>query len=286
MRPIALPQDRLEVDLSVQGPANALVSWPRGLRFTADSRRLVPIVPDVQLDALGRGVLTALTVLPAEEGALTTATIVAVSRGALPTGVTFTSNTPIAAVRVSRAGAFARELAYAIGPGIQAVERSRVVAEYVAQGDGLAATHRTQVAIRNERFVDTAEQLLAGWESRLRIPVAPTSSLADRRSLALGRLRGAFGGPESRVLSAIRAIDPSATIRNGKSLEVAVEPKKVYIFAVLLSVAVWNDTRKREQIAAIVRQMAPAHSLFNVATRAGFRCDDPLSLTDRDVLGA
>lgn len=286
MRPIALPQDRLEVDLAVRGPANALVSWPSGLRFTGASRRLVPIVPEVRLDALGDGVLTAITVLPAEEGALSTSTTVSISRGAMPSGVTLASSTPIVATRVPRTGAFARELAYAIGPAVQPVERSRVVAEFVAFGAALATTHRTQTRLRDERFVDTAAELLSGWETRLRIPVAPTSSLADRRSLALGKLRGAFGGPESRVLSAIRAIDPSATIRNGKSLEVAIEPKKVYLFAVLLSVAVWNDLSKRKQIYAIVRQMAPAHSLFNIATRAGFLCDDSASLTDRDILGA
>lgn len=286
MRPIALPQDRIEVDLAVRGPANALVKWPAGLRLTGSSRRLVPIVPEIRLDGLGNGTLTALTVLPAEEGALSTSSVVSISRGAMPSSVTLASNTPIVATRVSRAGAFARELAYAVGPGVQAAERSRVVAEFIACGAALATTHRTQTRIRDERFVDTAAELLSGWESRLRIPVAPTNAIADRRILAVGRLRGAFGGPESRVLSAIRAIDSSATIRNGKSLEVGAAPKKVYLFAVLLAVAVWSDLSKRKQIAAIVRQMAPAHSLFNLATRAGFRCDDLASLTDRDVLGA
>ena len=38
--------------------------------------------------------------------------------------------------------------------------------------------------------------------------------------------------------------------------------------------------------AAIVRQMAPAHSLFGVGVNSsGFRCDDAASRTDVDFLG-
>ena len=282
MRPLALPQDRPEVDVGVSGAAGAAVTVPRGVRLTAASRTLIPLTRELTLDSRGQGTITAPAVSAAAPSAFGVGRSATPTRGAIA-GATLGA---IAEVRASRAGQFARELAYAIGPAIQAVERSRVVAEYVGFGAALAVTLATQARMVLQRFPDTATDLLSAWELRLRLPVSPAATVADRQALALARLRGAFGGPESRVLSAMRAIDPTATIRNGKSLECAAAPKKVYLFAVVIDPAVWAETSKREQINAIVRQMAPAHALFNTATRVGFRCDDPASLTDRDILGA
>jgi uncharacterized protein YmfQ (DUF2313 family) len=283
VRPVALPRDRAEVDVSVTGSAGALVEWALGAVLLVGSRALVPTVRSHRLDGRGQGTVRAITVLAAEPEDLAVGASVSLESGELPAGVTLGT---VAAVRAGRTGAFARELAYALGPAIQPIERSRINAELIAYAAPLAVTFDTQDAIRAERFPDTATQLLGAWETRLRLPVSPTRSLTDRRALALAKLRGAFGGPESRVLSAIRAIDPGAAIINGLSDDCTEAPKWVYLFAVTMIEAVFDDEGKREQLRAIVRQMAPAHALFGVGVNSsGFRCDDAASRTDVDFLG-
>jgi hypothetical protein len=284
LRPIALPRDRVEVDLAIAGPSNALIEWTRGVRLRVAGRTLVPIVRTQRLDALGAGVLTTLTVLAAESSDVTIGSSATLIRGDLPAGITLGT---VAAVRSSRTNAFARELAYAIGPAIQPIERSRVNAEFVAQAAALSVTMDAQDSLRRERFADTATELLAEWERRLRVPAASSLSVPDRRALALAAMRGAFGGPESRVLSALHAIDPTATITNGRSFTSQDAPKHVYLFAVALKQSFFDDESKRATVRRIVRQMAPAHADFGVGVNtSGFLCDHVGSRCDVDFLGA
>ncbi len=283
MRPIALPRDRAEVDVAITGLANASVEWTRGAILRVGSRALVPIVRSSRLDSRGQGVATMLTVLAAEPSDVAVGASVSLDAGEVPDGITLGT---VAAVRAGRTGAFARELAYALGPAIQPTERTRINAELIAYAAPLAVTMDAQDQLRAERFPDTATVLLGEWERRLRIPASPASSLADRRAIALAKMRAAHGGPESRVLAAARSIDPSVTIVNGRSFVCQDAPKWVYLFAVTLTQAVFDDAGKREAIEAIVRQMAPAHALFNVGVNIdGFRCDDAASRTDVDFLG-
>lgn len=283
MRPIALPADRAEVDLEIQGAAGELVEWTRGVKLEIASRRLVPILRSQRLDARGRGTLTLLSVLSSDPEDFAPGSSATLLRGTLPTGITLGT---VVEARRSRTGVFARELAYAIGPAVQAAERSRASAEYVAFGAVLATTMRTLDRLRAERFPDTATELLGEWERRYRAVVSPSLSLTDRRAIVLARVRGAFGGPESRVLAAIRSVDPAAEIVNGRSALVQDTPEQVYRFAVTLDAAVFEDTSKRDAIRATVRQMAPAHAVFDVGVHiAGFRCDDSNSLCDVDFLG-
>lgn len=284
MRPIALPADRAEVDLEIRGTAGALVEWSRGVKLEIASQRLIPIVRAQRLDASGRGTLTLLSVRAAAAEDFTVGSSATLLKGTLPAGVALGTVTE---TRRSRAGLFARELAYAIGPAVQGVERSRAVAEYVAIGAVLATTMRTLDRLRAERFPDTATELLSSWERRLRVPAASSLSVPDRRSLALAAMRGAFGGPESRVLSALHAIDPTATITNGRSFTSQDAPKHVYLFAVALKQSVFDDESKRATVRRIVRQMAPAHADFGVGVNTGgFLCDHVGSRCDVDFLGA
>lgn len=284
MRPLALPRDRAEVEIAITGAAGALVELDPALRLSVSGRRLVPMDRAYRLDSTGSGALVALSVLQSEPGDFATGASVTVVAGAVPAGVTLGV---VAAARVSRAAMFAREIAYAIGPAIQAAERSRIVAEYVALGAALATTWRTQVAIRDERFPDTTTELVGEWEQRYRVPSAPSQSIADRRAVLLARVRGAFGGPEARVLSAIRAIDPTAQLFNGRSAFCTSAPKGVYRVAITVDAAIFADSNAREAIRSIVRQMAPAHAQPDVGVHiSGFRCDDASSLCDVDFLGA
>lgn len=275
-----LPGDRPEIELAVTGVASSRVRLPVGISLQAGGVRLVPTLPAIKFDSRGRGVLL---VVAARVGST-----VANGTAATPTlpvaGVTFgvVTNTD----RTARIGHFARELALAIGPSLQPTDRSRAAQQLEGQGYAVSLGYDTVQRARKQLHPHTADELLSAWELRLGLVPSPGLDITLRQSLALAAFRGAFAGSEERLLSALHAIDTTIGIRNGRQAECTASKKRIYVFNIITSVANWNDPLKNAAISKITRRQAPAHALFNLVTRVGFRLDDPDSLLDRDSFGA
>jgi len=181
----------------------------------------------------------------------------------------------------SKAGFFARQLALLIGSAYQPVDNTRVAARLLALGGAIRDARATNLASLAEAFPDTAAQLLSDWETHLGLAVRGDLSIVPREQRALAKARAARAGTPQSMLVAVRALDPTETIYENTLGPVGDE---MFVFAILIQVSTFNNPLVFDQIRAIVEQMKPAFTRGNLPTRIGFRCDDPLSLVDRDCL--
>lgn len=179
---------------------------------------------------------------------------------------------------------FARELAILIGPAYQPVEGSLIAADLHTTGDALAAVYATQQRALDQAFTDSATEMLDKWEFALGLEVTPNADVATRQGWATAKRRAHGGGITARVLAAVRAIEPTATIRPNKCVDVTANDRMIFQWVIVIPAATWAKTETRVRILEVVRQMKPAHTRCVVTTQVGFFTDDPNSLTDRDVL--
>lgn len=187
----------------------------------------------------------------------------------------------------SPAGVFARGLAVLLGPAFQATPGGPVEALLLGLGDGLAAAHATNTGALDEALADSATALLAEWERMYGLPTRPDLTTAARRDRLVAAVRAARAGTPQDVLTAVRRLDPTATIVETTAAAVALtNPRNVFRFVVVLAAAVWADTELRAAIERLVDRMKPAHTGFGTTVTAVFKCDDSDSLCDRDVLGS
>jgi hypothetical protein len=194
---------------------------------------------------------------------------------ALPTGTT-------------PAAVFARLLARCMGPAYQAADGTRFDADLRALATGLAQGQTDTLAVAAEAFVREAVLLLAELESSYGLAVRADLSDASRQARLLAKLRAGRAGTPQEILRAVQVFDAAATLAEVYWDDVdTTVPSAVFRFAVRLTVAVWSDSDLRGEIQRRIDQMKPAHTKCNLHTNeiaVGFRTDDPLSLTDRDVL--
>jgi len=193
----------------------------------------------------------------------------------------------------SIAGDFARQLLTVQGPAIQAPDNSHAAAEYLALGGALAAARQTTVSSLDEAFANTATRMLGELEASYGLTPRPDLSLDARRTRLLAKIRAARRGSPQGILKAVRVYDPTATMVEVQPSDISVRTadgvypgsdRDVYHFTILVSSAVYNDTEKRSQIAAICEQMKEAHCSFLITTAIGFFAD--ISQADVGVLGA
>jgi len=185
----------------------------------------------------------------------------------------------------SRPGRIARRLARMLGPAVQAPDGGVGAAELLALGDTVdAATTQTVEAIRDESFPDTATEMLDEWEAALGLPSQTNQSAATRRASILAATRSTFGGSPADILAAIRAIVPGATLQETPAV-LLPDPREVFRYCVGLGAA-YDDVETRTKVSAVCTRMQPAYAQHRLVATVTFKTDDPLSLTDRDVLGS
>jgi uncharacterized protein YmfQ (DUF2313 family) len=181
---------------------------------------------------------------------------------------------------------YARELARLIGPSYQPADGTLIAEDLRALGSLLARARAHQSSALDERFADLATETLSEWEAALGLPVDPTRTVEARRATSAAKMRAAFGGIPQRMLKALRPLAPEASIVENLAINCVAAPRQVFHYVVVVSAAHWADDGLRAQLEALVEQMQPTHKRGTLHTRVGFRCDDPDSLTDRDVLGS
>lgn len=180
--------------------------------------------------------------------------------------------------------AFARELVALLGytapDGSNSADDARVI------GAGIATTYGALGDAAAESFVTEASALLAEWESRLR-SVSPAQSTTAERRAALAAIRRA-GGANSRAafLTALQAIDPTASVHTGSALENATYPRGVFVLSVRVAPSVLASSTQYARIEDVLERMAPPHVVWRLASNEGFFVDDTDSLVDTtgDVL--
>jgi hypothetical protein len=210
---------------------------------------------------------------------------------------------PLGPTEDSADGAAARKLADVIGSALQAKDGTAAGADLLAYAGALADADASRAALLDEAFVDTAYDLLAEHERAYGLPVQPDLAPADRRARLTAKVRAARAATPDAILLAVRALDPTATLfeNTPATIPPPTDPayadspaspvrtgadRLVFLWAVRLAVAVWNDASLRARIDALLDQMQPAHTNHSLHTNdpaAGFLFNDPSSLFGRDA---
>lgn len=181
---------------------------------------------------------------------------------------------------------FARQLALLVGPGQQAPDGSLNAADYLAFGQYVADAKTTNDDCIRNAFVSAAVELLSESENEYGLQENPPLSVAQRQQRLVTKARARFEGTPDAMVTTLLPYDPNAMIYERTSTQAAAagQPNLVFWFVAVVSVAAYNAHRL--DMIADLQQQKPAHTNFAVGTRIGFRTDDPLSLTNRDFLGA
>jgi hypothetical protein len=278
----ALPSDSYEVTAQVTGTANATASL-LGAKTTSGGVTFWPLAADVTLDAGGSATLRYVAGVTGAAGALAPGATLTWAR--TPTNLSATAT--VTASIISPAGYFGRLWLKALGSAYQAPDGSVNASDALALGGALAAGRATNLAVRAEMFADSVTQLLPEWEASYGLAVRPDLSAGARQARLLAKVRASRAGTPAGILLAVRTLAPEATLTENTAAAVAAtNPRNVFRYAVTITAAHFADADLAGQVGALLAAMQPAHTDHTLTTRVGFRCDDPLSLVDRDCLGS
>lgn len=184
----------------------------------------------------------------------------------------------------------ARQLGRLLGPWLDAPDGSRNAADLVALGSAIGDAGDSVASAGDEAFVYLASALIEEWEALYGI-TTPAPTLEERRADLLARARAGFVAHPRTMVAAIRTIaGDDATVVEPLWSEVTVDPERVHVIAVRMSVDAYGtppehtDTYLR--VGAVVQRMKPAHVdvVYTGTQTAGFYTDDPNSLTDNTIL--
>jgi hypothetical protein len=179
---------------------------------------------------------------------------------------------------------FARELVSLLG--FTAPDGSNHADDARTHGTALADAYSRLDEAGREAFVTLASELLSEWESRLGVVSAAQSTDAQRRAALVSVRRAGGANNRAAFLSALQAIDPTASIHTGSVLENTSYPRGVFVLSVRLAPSVLANSAQRARIEDVLSRMAPAYVVWHLASNEGFFYDDPGSLFDTpgDVL--
>lgn len=178
----------------------------------------------------------------------------------------------------------ARRLALWIGPSLQPSPGTLAEADLLAVGTELAASHDTVLRAVAQAHPGSATDLLDELEEQYGLPPGGDLATATRQQRLLAKMRALRAGTENAILATVRTLAPTATYVGVDWFDVTSQPLAVHRFAFVIPVAKWNDAGTRTSLRGAVEQQKPAHTEGLVTTQVGFFCDDPNSLTDRDLL--
>lgn len=181
-----------------------------------------------------------------------------------------------------RPGDLARQLLRLLGPAWQAPDGSVTAVDMLALGDALDALLDSLEGALDEAFPDTVTEMLDEWEAALALPSLPSQSVATRRTAILAATRAGFAGSPQAILAAIQTLVPGATLLEPYAPQ--PDPRRVFRLFVGLGSS-YDDIETRTRVSAVLVRMQPAYAGHTLVSSTNFKCDDSLSLCDRDVLG-
>ncbi len=186
----------------------------------------------------------------------------------------------------SKTDRFARTLARLLG--VPAADGTLTAADLRALGAALAEGHDTFERVLDEMFVSSAEELLAEWERALGVVTERSATVATREATLTAHRRTSGGNSKLRVLTAVQALDSTATLANTAATSLSYATRReVFEWRIILAASVFDNAVTKARVTAIAEKMKPAHTRAVLAVSDGlFYTDDPDSLTDRDLLGA
>lgn len=182
---------------------------------------------------------------------------------------------------------FARLLARAKGTAMPAGDGSLNHADNLAFGAALADAVDGLDAMLNQVFPDSATFMLPELEQLYGLPVGTAMTTAQRQARLVARVRASAAGTPQSIVAALTPVTTAwgvPTIVENAWSAVTAAPRNVFLFAVVLPG--FLSTTPPPEVVAVVEQMKPAHTDYNVTNQVGFLTDDPDSLTDLTLLGS
>ncbi len=196
----------------------------------------------------------------------------------------------ITPTEASPAGNAARRLHRLVGTALAAADGSVGALVLLALGDALASAESTLGHALDEAFADTASSTLGQWEALVGLPVREGAALSERRRAIVAKLRASLSGTAPDILSTVRTLASEARLVSIAARHVrGTAPRNTYLFAILLSELHWGNPPVLAELDRLLAQQVTAHRDWAATVGAGgdldeFRCDDPDSLCDRDLL--
>lgn len=156
---------------------------------------------------------------------------------------------------------FGRMLARLLGPAWQAPDASVNAAQFLAEGDAIAALADTLARSLSQCLASEATVSLGEWERALYLPVDTLAETSDRSATVLGRVRGTLSGSPVDLLSAIKTVLVTAELRERTTTDAVALglPRIVFLMRIALGSS-FADTELTERIRAVILAAKPAHS--------------------------
>lgn len=182
---------------------------------------------------------------------------------------------------------FARLLARAKGTAMPAGDGALNHADNIAFGAALADAVDGLDAMLNQVFPDSATFMLPELEQLYGLPVGTAMTTAQRQARLVARVRASSAGTPQSIIAALTPVTTAwgvPTIVENAWDDVTAAPRNVFLFAIVLPGYI--ATTPPPEVVAVVEQMKPAHTDYNVTNQVGFLTDDPESITDLTLLGS
>lgn len=190
----------------------------------------------------------------------------------------------------TEADRFARSLALLRGPEIQPADGTLAAADLRVQGAALAAARATLHQAVAQAHPGSATDLLGDLEREYGLGDGSTLSTAERQARLLAKFRARGEGTLPALLRTARTIfEEVVFVGHPYDLVAGTNPAMVFSLAVLASAMSWGAAEQRRALDLALGQQAPAHVAWEVGVGDGpdidpFRCNDPASLLERDLL--
>lgn len=162
---------------------------------------------------------------------------------------------------------------------------------FEAAGEELARAHERAQDLLRESLPDQAVELLPEYEEELALVPLPGETEAVRRARVVGLLvsrqrvrpsdyKQALAGLLVQAVADVdlRETSSAAAVASG-------HPREVYRFFVYRNPALAGGPGDIGGAQALVDNISHSHVKGHVIQSVNFLCDDPYSLTDRDLLG-
>ena len=188
------------------------------------------------------------------------------------------------------AAAYARMMKALLPPGKKwnLQPDSTLTAVFLACGDELARISQRSADLIEESDPRTTSELLAEWERMLGLGADGTEDDRRARVVSLVIRRQRFRPVDFQAaLAPLLGQDEGdvVVIERGRAFAVAVgDDREIYRFFIYRDPAEPGGY-DLEAAQSLVDRMSPARSRGHVIESIAFKCDDPFSLCDRDLLG-
>ena len=185
--------------------------------------------------------------------------------------------------------AYASALSQLVPPGRWNLEAatSKLYALLLANGDELARVSQRAAALIEESDPRTATEMPAEWEQMLELPSTGTDE--DRRARIVSRLLSSLGARPLDFQTSIApifglAIADVVVVERPRAFAITVEDDSAIFIFFLYRDPTLPGSYDIEAAQAQIELQQQSHTLGFAIESISFRCEDPFSLCDRDIL--